>query len=872
MSNKSKPAHGKLFIPWHLLGMAIFCLLAAGLVLAQASEAENARLFGYSARRIVLVGVLLLFGLAFSFVGVSFWKNEAWREDFTGRLEVFLASRSRLTAALVLNVALLAGSWLLYFLPPDRLIAMLGGYALYIEQLRPVFFSLIGISALALSLLLQIRFGIDWQALRDEISLLRLGGLLYAVLLLFWGLEAASGLGLGFDVTEWNAPGAPILATQVFFSLILAPSILTAGYRLWDLANKKFVVPPKQFWLDVALFLLVWALAAVLWLRTPAEPTYYSSPPVAPNFESYALSDAFNHDVIANNVLIGEGFNFGGLRAVRRPVYVLFLAGLEGLVGAQTDRIVNAQVLVLALFPATLFALGRALHNRLSGLVLAGLVTLREANSIALGGVINLSHAKLIMADLPAALALAACALAAVLWLKSSKHNPTVSLLVGGLFGGALLLRSQVLTLIPMVALLAYLAWREIPRLAWRATALFLIGVVLVASPWILRNRLLTGEWIIEDSIAAGFVAERYSFGEQAARSAFLPDETEGEYYARNMQSVKDFALANPGYVAYFVVDNYVRNLTLSFTPMPFSLTLRDLESHVRQLPYWPSWDGKLLAESRLPLSVNLFLLGLGLAVAWRGGHWAGLVPLFINLGFAINLALARVSGWRYNLPADWTMLLYYALGLGQLLLWLFLALRNIPQFANLSIRLRGEETSLEEKLNDLGPNRRRLLFAGLLLLMLGSSFSLIEKFNLPRYSTPSAGEAVSLLEGLPADGAAQGADLASLLREGELFALSGRALHPRYYAAGAGIPERDFALIDPMEFSRLTFYLIGPSPLSVVLPLEESDFELPNAADVLLLVCASNPGKSVAVVNPSGTPAILAKPDPWSYCFADVP
>src|SRR5690606_15209241 len=98
--------------------------------------------------------------------------------------------------------------------------------------------------------------------------------------------------------------------------------------------------------------------------------------------------------------------------------YVMLLAGAHALLGGNYNAITSAQVLVLALLPAVLYLLAARLHSRFAGLLLAGLVIVREVNSIALGGIINLSHAKLLMADLPAALALAAACLAAVAWLR----------------------------------------------------------------------------------------------------------------------------------------------------------------------------------------------------------------------------------------------------------------------------------------------------------------------------------------------------------------------------------------------------------------------------------------------------------------------
>ena len=148
----------------------------------------------------------------------------------------------------------------------------------------------------------------------------------------------------------------------------------------------------------------MWAVAASLWQAQPFDPSYYASPPVPPNGEIYPLSDAFNHDVIANNALIGEDFRFGGLRAIRKPLYAMLLAGLHSLAGADYAGIVAWQVMVLALFPAVIFALGQRLGGRLAGLAAAGFIIFREANAIRLESLVNFSHAKLLMADLPAAL------------------------------------------------------------------------------------------------------------------------------------------------------------------------------------------------------------------------------------------------------------------------------------------------------------------------------------------------------------------------------------------------------------------------------------------------------------------------------------
>jgi len=826
---------------------AIFGWVCLAWLLSAPSESASAILLGYSLERIALAVLILIPAFALSFGTVQAWRDGPWLRRVDRSVRLLAAKRWMIWFVLGLGLSILVVCWVLFFLPQARAVLFFGSFSLYIERTKPLLFYAVLLSLLWLPQFMFIQFGIDTKSSAAEVGTLRLG---LAILLLLLGCAAGiglTGLGLGFDATIWNAPGAPVLSSQVFLGLLLALLALTLGFALrrwWQ--KRKGVL--SEVWVDLALAGLVWLLAALLWLGQPAAPTYYSSPPLPPNNQSYPLSDAFNHDVIANNVLIGEGFSFGGQVAIRRPTYVLVLAGWEALLGADYDAVVAAQVLVLALFPALLYLLGAKLHNRLSGLLLAALITFRESNSIALGDVINTSHAKLLMVDLPAALMMAAVALAVVAWLRGRAGNLLWAVLVGGLLGWAILLRSQSLTLLPFIALLALLVWGW--RAAWRPVLLFALGTLVVASPWILRNRALTGQWVIEDAVVSGFLANRYSFTPGTFVLPFLPGESEGEYYARQMGQVRQFVFQNPGYVAGFVADNFVRNQMLNFMTMPLSLQLRDAESHVRDLPYWPSWQGGLDPESYLPVLVGLFLVGLGLAVAWKQAGWVALAPLSINLGFTANLALARVSGWRYNLPVDWTVLLYYALGLGQLLVWALLLLGGMPWAKKFLADLQNLQTR-KEKVRESRPVPSWTYAAVLVfLVILGSSFLIIERLSQPRYSKVGQDQAAASLVGAEAQTESDRQQVLELLSAGQLYVASGRALHPRYFRADQGISAGDFMLVAPMDFGRLTFYLIGPEPASVILAVDDLGIDFPASSDVLVFRCAGAVEAAAVIVD----------------------
>ncbi len=54
-------------------------------------------------------------------------------------------------------------------------------------------------------------------------------------------------------------------------------------------------------------------------------------------------------------------------------------------------------------------------------------------------------------------------------------------------------------------------------------------------------------------------------------------------------------------------------------------------------------------------------------------GHdmdWLDLVPAGLVVAYSLATAVARTSGGRYFIPVDWVFLLYFAIGISQVVVW----------------------------------------------------------------------------------------------------------------------------------------------------------------------------------------------------------
>jgi hypothetical protein len=241
-------------------------------------------------------------------------------------------------------------------------------------------------------------------------------------------------------------------------------------------------------------------------------------------------------------------------------------------------------------------------------------------------------------------------------------------------------------------------------------------------------------------------------------------------------------------------------------------------------------------AQYGLPLLVNLVLIAAGIGAAWGRGGGAGLLPLAVNAAYSLSNALVRNSGWRFNLPVDWTGSLYYGMGLVQLCLW------GLAFFRNKETTLDAGAMKVEiERSGAEAIPWRQVALIGIVFIAISAAIPLAESVIPERYGNV---DVQAILTNLQKEGelASLGVDsqaLGTFLSQEGAEVVVGRGMYPRYHLAGQGEPGSGWPSYTPRDFNRLGFYLIGAQRRQVVLRTPQAPAYFPNAADVLVLGCS---------------------------------
>jgi 4-amino-4-deoxy-L-arabinose transferase-like glycosyltransferase len=191
-------------------------------------------------------------------------------------------------------------------------------------------------------------------------------------------------------------------------------------------------------------------------------------------------SDSYFYYLGAKSIAAGHGYEILGHPTAFFPVgWPAFLAGIFFITGPSFVVVKTVNLLLWAITTGLVYALGRRLGGRSTGLVAGGLVAVAPTMSVyAMRG----SSEGLFIP-----LLLGAC----LLLVTEDGRTPSLrrAAVAGVLLGFAILVRSTA-TLLPLVIPL-WLLLRRPARESWRAAVAMAAVSVLVLAPWALRNAVV---------------------------------------------------------------------------------------------------------------------------------------------------------------------------------------------------------------------------------------------------------------------------------------------------------------------------------------------------------------------------------------------
>ncbi|MBR6089653.1 MAG: hypothetical protein IKP86_06955, partial [Anaerolineaceae bacterium] len=633
---------------WVIRGWFILTALAGAVCLyhlAVIGETSLHSVFlGYSLSRLVMMGA----ALAVCAAGIT------GTVDSSGKIASYLLQISKKnTWKTVLTVLFLIVSlaWILCgFLSDEKILP-------YYLRARPLLY--LGMFLTGSGALLLFGLGSSSNAVGPEQTSIRRKAVVYflvfCVVYLFIRL---TGIGIVPDEMDWQPTGMGLQYWELWLSLwiALALSLLLRAAG----AEKRPVLS------TVILFILIWGAAAVLWISLPSMEVLdhsYFMEITAPDYLPFPASDSAYYGLWAESILAGFGFKS---TIASRPFLIVSLAFFEKITGGNVLRMTDCITLTLALIPALMFLLGKRLHSYGAGILAASLAVLREYNTIRLAPCYMVSSSKMWLSDLPAMLCLLAVLCAAVDWFRkpfSFRHM----LLTGCLAGFSVLVRSQLVLLIPVLAL--FFLFRKDPdhRKKLAPAAGFVLAAFLIMAPWLIRSKIISGDFILDDpGIHSTELARRWSddIDNIVSRES---GESDAEYAERNKRHMAEFFFQKPLYVLHFIASHFGANELCALTALPFG-TDPELTVHDAAYTGFHDVEGRLLEAANVPgLLAFLVLIALGMSAAGKRSGVAGLLPFWVCTLYHLLTACGRYSGWRFALPADWFGYYYFALGCGEL-------------------------------------------------------------------------------------------------------------------------------------------------------------------------------------------------------------
>ena len=786
--------------------------------------------FGLSFQRALMSGTLVFWIILNFVLIISMTRTAIWLDTWLDSLKKAIVRDIILIAASVMVIFRFFSNTVLGLLAQSENFS----YIAYVERLLPILNLMTFVSLEMIVIILFFNFrGLDvYKKIPNNFP----GRVLIVLTILGFVTLFISLTDLGIASAykgDWarGLPAVPLLEWQIILACLFC-----LGMIIFEARGKRVKFHRLDLWISFA----VWLLTVVFWLGQPIVPNPSALDPIAPNYEIYPFIDAEVYDGYAQSILIGNGL--GANDIPQRPIYIVFLAFMHSWVGQDYDNMILVQTLFLALFPVLLYLFGSEFFGRPVGISIALLAVLRDYTSNLVSPFTgNLSYSKLYLSEIPTAMFLILFLLIGLRWIKFG--FPVFSgFLMGGVLGIAMLIRTQVVVALPVILFFAFVAQPKKILPIIKGALLAAIGIALVISPWLWRNWKITGELIFDNPASqTANLALRYSrLNGDEVDILPMPGETNTGYNDRMLEMANEAISLNPSGAVSAVANSFLNHGVNNILLFPLRGDLKNLgELWTPTYSFWQMWEGRPTASQSLLLGFYVFLFGLGLTAAWQRNGWLGFLPLALNLVYNLWTSLALLSGQRFMLTMDWSVYLYYMIGLFALLSAFLFALEN-----GRSVILKWYEANEVSFAPHVDRKKmQQYVFAGLLFFGAGLSLPFSERIFPQRYPPVSRNTIMNTLLSAPAlrQANVDPACFQKIISENQLSFARGRALYPRYYEAGFGESFTDSVGYKTVDESRLVFEMIGQRNNRIVFPIAEMPEFFPNASDVTLGFDASD-------------------------------
>ena len=740
-----------------LSGLVNFVLL-----LLVPADGKNALLLGYSSKRLAILAFLFVGSVSFIIAGIKL--SRTYPKTILAISNIFRKQGVSAFLILFFFLALLL-VWVAGFSPEY----LLRDYYAIGQRLLPLLIWLMSISVAALGFCIYLHNSALKNNFFTDRKYWRMLAVTTAVLILL------------FLFIAWIYPK---LTDQLWFGRYSVPILATQIIAAWVLVSLGLLVP-GNYWkklpafftdhTDLIIFILIWVFTAFLWVNQPIEfmGELYSTTieqhikPLPPNFEIYPRKDSETYFYISESIVTGEGI----YRSIDKSLFVAFEGLNNWLAGESYEKMLNLQTILLASFPAVIYLLGSKMQSRPAGLLAAALAVMQEVNGIRLMDEFPVVSSKVLLSEPFMQLWTAIIALSGFLAFKrSGNRQAKFFIILGGSLGLSALFRLNTVVVTPFIILVAFIYYfRDRKTMIW-SISVFLIGVFLAFSPWMIHNAIKYGDPLafIKAKVSGVIINNRYEkINKQFYTNNNLNDEVSEilngvngflpiNYAWNNDQHEKStdlemaFAgfikvrppiaiLNNPSNIPQILVSIFrhsLNNIITSFSILPTSINIQDLFHGSRNQRFWGGYDtASYEGINPVILVINLLILSVGITSAIKNHQVIGLVPIAVYLGYHLSNGIAISSGNRYAQPASWIIFFYYAIGL-----------ISISKYSLHLLQYDNQFNKLEPDKSNQKNNRIGLIIVILCVLVIGSAPVIADLLPINRFPKINGQQIISTL------------------------------------------------------------------------------------------------------------------------------